>query len=310
MTDASISPLEPLRSSRPRATARGSLPAWVTTALPIVPIVAIVLIAILAPIIAPYDPRTAVGASNLPPSAAHLFGTDGVGLDVFSRTVIGMQTSVRIGLIVVVLATVIGMIIGTFIGLAESKRGALGLLGRALNRVSDYIISVPAIVLGIVVVGLMGTSDVTLVLALTLFLVQAPIRLTRVEVLRVRKEAYLDAARMAGESSARIAFSHVLPNSMRPALANAPLVFGNSIIILASLGFLGIGVQPPTPEWGVMISEGISPLMIGFWWGTVFPSVFLFLTVLGVSYSARSLPRFLTAVRGAYRARTRKAGNA
>lgn len=275
----------------PRQPGRARL--WTRIIAPLIPLVVIVLVAVFATVIAPYSAEKAVGDALAAPSPQHLFGTDSVGLDVFSRVIVGMQISVKLALIATVVSTVVGILFGTVIGLAESKPGVATVIGQGLNRLSDYIISVPSIILGIVVVGLMGPSQVTLVFALSIYLLQAPLRLTRVEVLRVRKEPYLEAASMAGEGALRRALGHVLPNSMTPALAYTPVVFGNSIVVLASLGFLGVGVQPPTPEWGAMISTGISQLMSGQWWCTVFPSVFLFLTVIGVAYSSRALPRSL-----------------
>lgn len=255
------------------------------------PLVLILAVAIFAPLIAPYDPERTVGAARLEPNADHWFGTDAVGMDVFSRTLHGAQIAVQFAITVALWATGLGILIGTFIGLTESSRGMLSGVGQTLNKLSEYIIAIPDLILAIVIVGLMGSSDFTLTIALTIVLVQAPIKLTRAEVLRVRREAYLDAAEMAGESRLRSALIHVIPNSVGPAMRNLPLIFGNCVIILASLGFVGIGVNAPTPEWGYMISTGISSLMLGRWWETIFPAVFLFLSVLGISYSSRAIPR-------------------
>ncbi|MCI1673678.1 MAG: ABC transporter permease [Bifidobacterium tibiigranuli] len=274
-------------------------PNLIRGALPGLPFVVLVVVTIFAKVIAPYDAEKTIGSVNGAPSAAHWFGTDSVGMDIFSRTLVGMQVSVRIALIVAVIATVLGVLIGTFIGLIESQRAVLGVFGRMLNRVTEYIITVPSLVMGIVIVGLMGAGEKTMIFALVLCLTQAPIRLTRVEVLRVRSEAYLQAAEMAGEGRGRSALVHVIPNALGPAMTNVPIAFGNSVMILASLGFLGIGIQAPTPEWGSMISSGISSLMMGIWWPTVFPSLFLFFTVICVAYTARWAPAYWARVQAA-----------
>lgn len=261
------------------------------TILAFAPITILLLVALLAPVIAPYDPERSVAAARLAPSAAHWFGTDSVGMDVFSRAIQGTQIAVQFAIIVAVISTAGGILIGAFIGLTESSRGPIGALSRLMNEISNYIIAVPDIILGIVVVGIMGASNIALTIAVTLCLIQAPIKLTRVEVLRVRREAYLEAAEIAGESRIRAALTHVIPNSTVPAMRNLPLIFGNCVIILASLGFIGVGLPTPTPEWGYMISAGLSSLMLGQWWPAVFPALFVLLAVLAVAYSSRALPK-------------------
>ena len=261
------------------------------TALAFVPLALVLAVALLAPVLAPFDPVTSVAASRLPPSPQHLFGTDAVGMDIFSRTIYGARVAVQFGIVVAVLSTVGGVLIGTFIGLSESTRGIVGLIGRMLNQISSYLLAIPDIILGIVVVGIMGSSDFALTVAITLCLIQAPVKLTRVEVLRVRRESYLEAAQLAGESPLRAAVVHVMPNSIGPAMRNMPLIFGNCVIILASLGFIGVGVKAPTPEWGYMISSGLSSLMLGLWWPAVFPSAAVLVSVLCIAYSSRAIPR-------------------
>lgn len=270
---------------------RSIVPAIGRAVLAALPLIVVLAVALLASVIAPFDPERTVAGARLAPSAEHLFGTDSVGMDVFSRTIHGTRIAVQFGVTVALLATVFGVLIGTLVGLTESSRGPWGILGRALNKISDYIIAIPDIILGIVVVGIMGSSDLALTVAITLCLVQAPIKLTRVEVLRVRREAYLEAAELAGETRARAAIVHVIPNSIGPAMRNMPLIFGNCVIILASLGFIGVGVRMPTPEWGYMISSGLSSLMLGRWWETVFPALFVLLSVLGIAYSSRAIPQ-------------------
>ncbi len=293
----------------PRARAARTHFPWGGAAAAFLPLIVIVLVAVLAPLIAPHDPEKTVADTRLAPSGEFWFGTDSVGMDVFSRVVFGARIAVRFGITVAVCATAIGILVGTFIGLSERSRGIQSALGGALNRVSDYIVAIPDIILAIVVVGIMGASDLSLLIAIVLTLVQAPIKLTRMEVLRVRNEAYLEAAELGGESRARAAFVHVIPNSIGPAMRNMPLIFGNCVIILASLGFIGVGVNAPTPEWGYMISSGLSDLMLGEWWETVFPAVFVFLSVLGIAYSSRAIPRVWPRIAAAFSTPSKKRKN-
>jgi peptide/nickel transport system permease protein len=244
-----------------------------------IPFAVLVLIAIVGPLLVPYDPERVVGASTLAPSAAHWFGTDSTGMDVFSRVVAATRINLVMALIVTVFATAVGLIIGLVIGMNEAGTGIAGFLGRGTNRLVDLSDAVPALIVGIVVVGLFGPSVLSLSLALSFIMMPGQVRLTRAEVLKVRGDAYLDAARMAGQTPVQVMLRHVLPNSARPAIENSSLIFGVSIIVSASLGFLGVGLVPPTPEWGAMISAGVSDVMLGTWWTTVFPALALCLAV-------------------------------
>ncbi|KAE8130259.1 MULTISPECIES: ABC transporter permease [Bifidobacterium] len=286
-------------AAQPGATIRGSGTArkMLTIIGAFLPVIIIVAICLFAPALSHFSPTTTVGAARLSPNAKFWFGTDSVGMDVYSRTLYGTRIAIQFAIVVAVLSTVLGVLIGTFIGLTESSKGVISNVGRVLNKISEYIIAIPGIILAIVVVGLMGSSNFALITSLTLVLVQAPIKLTRVEILQVKRENYLEAAQMAGESSFESAFVHVIPNSIGPALRNLPLIFGNCVINLAALGFIGIGVNAPTPEWGYMISKGISSMMLGRWWEAVFPSLFLFASVLGISYSSKAIPKAIPLIR-------------
>lgn len=290
-------------SRRPGRGAAGGSRTIVLGALAFVPLLLVIATAVLAPVLAPYSPVVSVGGSLLPPSAAHWFGTDAVGMDVLSRCLYGTRVAVTFGLIVTVIATVVGSVLGVLVGLAEQARvKVLRGVAEVISQLTNYFIAIPSIILGIVVVGVMGDSSVSLVLAISLTLVTAPIKLTRVEVLRVRTEAYLEAAELSGESKLHSAIVHVLPNSLGPAMRNMPLIFGNTVVILASLGFIGVGVKAPTPEWGYMMSSALSGLMLGQWWAATFPAIFLAASVLCVTASShmlvRRLPPAVAAVKG------------
>lgn len=257
----------------------------------VLPLAVVVLIGVFGHLLVPHDPVRAAGDARLPPGGSFLFGTDSVGFDVFSRTVAAFGVDLLIALMVTIAATGLGLLLGMFIGMNEGGSGPRGWAARAVIRGVDLADAVPPIIFGVVIVGLFTATPLSLSLALSFVLMQNQIRLTRVEVLKVRREAYLDAARMAGLSEARIVFKHVLPNSCRPALVNTSLVFGNSIIVLASLGFLGVGLKPPTPEWGSMISTGLSDLMLDRWWSALFPALALMLTVIIVANASKVLTR-------------------
>lgn len=256
-----------------------------------VPFLVLVLIAVVGPLIVPFDPERVAGKAGLAPNGQHYFGTDATGLDVFSRTVAAVRIDLFMAFSVTVFATVSGLIIGLIIGMNEASSGLPGLLGRGATRVVDLSDAIPALIVGIVVVGLFGPSILSLSVALGLILMPNQVRLTRAEVLKVRGDAYLDAARMSGQRPAQIMFRHVLPNSCRPAIENSSLIFGVSIIVAASLGFLGIGLAPPTPEWGAMVSSGMSDVMLGTWWTTLFPAVALCLAVACAAMATGALTR-------------------
>ncbi|MFC5951538.1 ABC transporter permease [Pseudonocardia lutea] len=249
------------------------------TWLPALPFALLVLLTIVARWVVPFDPETVVAPANLAPDGTHLFGTDSTGMDVFSRTIAATQVNLVMAVLVTLMATAIGLTLGLVLGMNEAAGGARGLFGRGMTRFTDLTDAVPPLIVGVVVVGLFGPSLVSLSVALALILMPNQVRLTRAEVLKVRGDAYVDAARMAGLFPWQVMVRHVLPNSARPAIENSSNIFGVSIIVSASLGFLGVGLNPPTPEWGVMISNGISDVMLGGWWTTLFPALALCVAV-------------------------------
>ena len=243
--------------------------------LPLLPASVYVLLAVIGPLVVPYSATTVVGPSTRPPSAEHWFGTDSAGMDVFSRSIAAAQVDLAIATAVTVLTTTFGILIGLFAGMGESSRGLYGFVARGTARVLDLADAVPLIVVAMVAVAFFGANSLTLVIVLTIILSPSPARLTRSEVLRIRTEAYLDAARIGGMSEARLSVRHVLPNASLPAVENMSVIFGLAIAIAAALGFLGVGIAPPTPEWGSMVARGTSDLISGRWWSAVFPAVLL-----------------------------------
>lgn len=268
----------PRRRRRPTARAMALVPAAILLTL-----------AIVGPLLVPYSPIDVVARPDLMPSADHWFGTDSSGMDVFSRTIAATQNNLLIGLITTVMATVLGIIIGLAVGMNESRRGLIGGISRGVSRALDLVQAIPAIVIGLVLIAFFGATIPSLTLALSVILLPNQARLVRTEVLRVRSEAYLDAARISGEHEFVVIARHVLPNSAWPALENASLVFGSAIVLTAGLGFLGVGLNPPTPEWGSMIAIGAPSAASGRWWSALFPAIALAITVFAVSGLGRRL---------------------
>jgi peptide/nickel transport system permease protein len=246
---------------------------------PVYPMVAVFVIAVIGPWIVPLSPTSVVGAPNLHPGGTFYFGTDSTGLDVFSRTIAAFRNDIVIATLTSLISTTAGILLGLLIGMNESRRGLLGWVARFLVRVLDLIQAVPAVVIALALVAVIGTSVFSLTVALAIILTPNQARMVRTEVLKVRTDAYIDAARMAGESESALTLRHVLPNASWPALENSSLVFGAAILITATLGFLGVGLHPPTPEWGSMLSTGASDAEVGRWWSFVFPAFALVIAV-------------------------------
>jgi peptide/nickel transport system permease protein len=243
------------------------------------------------PSLIPMDPIRVVTRPGLAPGGEYLFGTDTAGMDVFSRTIVATRTNVIIAGLVAVGATVTGLVLGLLIGMNESRRGPIGVAARGMSRVIDLLQAVPAVVVAMVAVSFYGVDMVTLIATMALILAPNQARLVRSEVLRVREEAYLDAGRMGGLREGRLTVRHVLPNSSWPALENFPVVFAVGVVLTAALGFIGVGLPPPTPEWGSMIARGVSDGLVGRWWPSAFPALALALTVAGVSAAASAVFR-------------------
>ena len=239
---------------------------------------AFLILAAIGPWIVPF-PEDAYGAVHFErklqaPNATHWFGTDEVGLDIFTRVIIGARTTLWIGLTVTGIAVLIGVPLGLLAGMSD------GLLREAIMRVTDVFLSIPGLILAIAIVGALGPGILNAMFALALVWWPGYVRLVQAKVLSVRNETYVEAARSIGASQARIIFLHVLPNCTSPIIVKASMDMGLAILGAASLGFLGLGAQPPYPEWGAMISIGKNYLP-DWWWYSLFPGLAIYLTVLG-----------------------------
>lgn len=246
-------------------------------------VVGLIVLTIIGPYVTPYDPESIAGPPGRAPGSTYWFGTDSSGLDVFSRTVAATRNNVIIGIAAALVATFVGVLVGLFIGMNESSRGLIGVVARLGARVIDLLQAIPAMVIGLSLVAIFGSTVTVLIVTLGLVLFPNQARLVRTEVLSVRAERYLDAARIAGFGELRLTFVHVLPNSLWPALENMIILFGAATFTTAALGFLGVGLRPPTPEWGSMISVGAPDAAVGRWWPAFFPGLAISISVLVVT---------------------------
>jgi peptide/nickel transport system permease protein len=215
-----------------------------------------------------------VSKRNMPPSLEHPFGTDEYGRDLFNRVLLGTRFSLVVGVGVVVLSLAIGIPVGLVAGHVGGK------VGTALMRVTDMFLAFPPLLLAIALAATFGRGLFNTILALSLSWWPWYSRLVYLQVSSVRNLPYVDAARVIGISEARIMFKHVLPNSLTPVITQATLDIGSAILEASALSFLGVGVPPPTPEWGLLVSSGWH-LISKAWWISFFPGLAIIITVLG-----------------------------
>ena len=224
-------------------------------------------------------PEDAAGAVHIerklqPPGPVHWFGTDEVGNDIFTRVVVGARVTLQIALIV----TGVAMLIGVPLGMIAGYVG--GWVQEVIMRVTDVFLSVPGLILAIAIVGALGPGIVNAMLALSLVWWPGYVRLVQAKTLSLKNEVYVEAAHSMGAGRLRVVFVHILPNCTSPIIVKASMDMGMAILGAASLGFLGLGAQPPFPEWGAMISVARTYLP-DWWWYSFFPGLAIFLTVLG-----------------------------
>jgi peptide/nickel transport system permease protein len=216
------------------------------------------------------------------PSLQHLMGTDPLGRDVFSRVLAGAQLS--ISSVVVIIASAVGL--GTLIGAVAGYLG--GVIDDAVMRVTDLFFAFPALVLALAIAGALGPSLTNAMLAVSVVWWPWYARLVRGQVLSIKEEPYVEAARSLGARDARIIGRHILPNFLSPVIVQATLDLGAALVTTASLSFIGMGAQPPSPEWGAMLSDGRS-FFLNAWWLSAFPGLAIFLTVLLFNAAGRRL---------------------
>ncbi len=235
----------------------------------------LILVAILAPIIAPYgyDEMDPSNARQFP-SLQHLFGTDKMGRDIFSRVIYGGRTSLLVSL----MGCIVSMIIGGILGALAGYYGKW--VDVALMRIVDVLVSIPSVLLAVCVSALLGNGVWQTALAVSVGGIAPNALLLRATIFGIREQEYIEAAKAYGSSDKRVIVKHILPNCLAPLIVNASLSLGANILLISGLSFIGLGVQPPTPEWGAMLSEG-KELIRQFWPGVVFPGIAIAISMLG-----------------------------
>ncbi|MDP2086462.1 MAG: ABC transporter permease [Gemmobacter sp.] len=241
-------------------------------------VLAVLVIAVIGPWIAPFPEHIAGGVDTAnrfrSPSMAHPFGTNELGQDVLSLVLAGTRVSVLAGLGVVLIGTIGGTLVGAVAGFVG------GWADEMLMRLADLKLVVPGLILAMAVAAALGPGLMNMVIAIALSWWPGYARLVRGEVIARKEEVYVTAARAMGATPARVLFRHVLPNIVSPIVVKMSLDMGFAILTVASLGFIGIGVRPPTPEWGTLLSVSRS-YMPDFWWTAVFPGLAMFTAIFG-----------------------------
>jgi peptide/nickel transport system permease protein len=244
----------------------------------------LVLMAVLAPVIAPYDPTAVDGGQSLqPPSLAHPFGTDDLGRDVFSRVVWGSRVSLSVGLI----SVSIGLLVGVSLGLAAGYLG--GAVDLLAMRAIDALLAFPALILAISITAALGPQIQNAMIAIGIVAIPVYTRLTRGQVLSVREREYVTAARTIGAPPLRLVMRHILPNISNPIIVQATLSTAFAVLAEAALSFLGLGAQPPTPSWGQDINYSQRYLANLMWWMSAGPGLAIFLAVFAFNFLGDAL---------------------
>jgi peptide/nickel transport system permease protein len=233
------------------------------------------VLSLLAPWVAPYSPsRIDINNILIGPSLSHPLGTDDLGRDVLSRMLWGGRISLEVGFVAVGIATVIGIILGALAGYYG------GWIDSMIMRAVDIMLSIPTIFLVLAVIAILEPSIINIMIVIGLTSWMEPARLIRAEFISLKEREFVIAARGIGASDGRIIVRHVLPNGLSPILVSATLGIGGAILLESSLSFLGLGVQPPTPSWGSLLSSGKDNIEIA-WWLSAFPGLAILVTVLG-----------------------------
>ena len=276
------------------ASARGELPPWrLLLRRPTFIVGAAILLfwvicAVFGHAIAPQDPLAQqLLATNKAPSGAHWFGTDQLGRDVFSRVIVGARTI----LVISFFATVLGTILGTALGLIMGYLG--GLIDTVAGRLIEAVLALPLVIVAFLFLVALGTSTLTMIIVVGMVFTPLIARTVRSAVLVERQQDYLDSARLLGENRSYIMFVEVLPNVLPVVLVEFTVRLGYGIFAIASLSFLGFGVQPPTPDWGADISANYGVLPAGYWWMVLFPALAIASLVIAINLVTDSIEQVL-----------------
>ena len=244
------------------------------------------IMALLAPLIAPFDPNAMDYEMMEPPSATHILGTDDLGRDLFSRIIYGARVSLFIGITPVAISLLIGVVLGVVAGYFG------GWLDNIIMRYIDLQWAFPNFIIAVYLVAVFGTGILNLTIAISLAFVDDFARVARGMVLTIKKEQYVTAARAMGASDYRIMRRYILPNAMAPLIVQATVSVSYAILAEATLSFLGLGVEATTPTWGLILAEGRS-FVSRAWWLGVFPGLAIMLTVLSINFLGDALRDFM-----------------
>jgi peptide/nickel transport system permease protein len=246
-------------------------------------VIALISAALLAPVISPYDPMT-INVHNVisPPSLKHPFGTDDLGRDVLSRIILGSRVSLSVGFVAVGLAILIGIIIGSVAGYYG------GVIDAILMRFVDIMLAFPTFFLILAVIAILEPSIYTIMIVIGLTSWMDVARLVRAEFLTLKERDFVTAAKASGAGNLRIIFNHVLPNALSPVFVSATFGVAGAILIESGLSFLGLGVQPPNPSWGNIITSGKDNIEVA-WWLSLFPGLAILITVLSYNLVGEGL---------------------
>lgn len=245
-------------------------------------------IAVAAPVIAPYDPESLAPKNRLlSPSATNWFGTDDGGRDIFSRVLFGARYSLLAAAVVLSLAVTFGTAVGLIAGFAGGK------IDEVLMRLTDMFLAFPALVLAMGISAALGASLANSMIAIAVVWWPWYARLVRGQTLRLRHEQFVDAARASGASDVHMIVRHILPNCWTPIIVQVTLDIGYAILTTASLSFIGLGAQPPTPEWGAMVATG-KDYILDQWWMSTFPGLAIFLAVMAFNLVGDGLQEALS----------------
>lgn len=244
----------------------------------------LLVVATLAPYIAPHDPLAQNIEQSFQPgfwdtdgTLGYILGTDGLGRDLLSRLIYGARITVGVASV----AVSISLIAGVLVGLTAGYFG--GHVDNVLMRFMDVLLAFPTIILAIAIIAILGSGISKAMIAIGVVYTPAVARVVRGSVLGVKEEEYIEAARAIGTPDLRILARHVAPNVLGPTTVYASLIIASAILDTSFLGFLGLGVQPPLPEWGTMLSQGRDFIVLGYWWVTAFPGLAIFIVVLGIN---------------------------
>ena len=279
-------PAESERSKARRETLRVLLrrPAFI---IGNVIIIGWLICAVLGQRITPYDPFNSFSAGHLPPSPEHWFGTDRIGRDVLSRVMVGSRDV----LIVAPLAALLGVTAGTLLGLVMGYYR--GRVDGILSRLVEAFLALPVILVALLTLVVLGTSPLVVIFVVGILFTPIVARTVRSAVLSERELDYVTAAKLRGESGLFILSREIFPNVLGPTVVEMTVRFGYAIFTVATLSFLGVGLQPPSPDWGLSVSEEYSNMIAGIWWSTLFPALAIASTVVAVNLIADSLQSVL-----------------